>query len=62
MLELKPLVAVMPLNYAVDGLRQVFIRGADLGSGALRLDLLVLAGIALFFAAIASRTIRREVV
>jgi ABC-2 type transport system permease protein len=59
---LKPLVAVMPLNYAVDGLRQVFIRGADLGSSALTLDLLVLAGIAVFFASIASRTIRREVV
>ena len=27
---LKPLVSIMPLGYAVDGLRQVFIRGADL--------------------------------
>ena len=32
---LQPLVKLMPLGYAVDGLRQVFIRGADLvGPGA----------------------------
>jgi ABC-2 type transport system permease protein len=59
---LRPLTAVMPLTYAVDGLRQVFIRGADLALPALQLDLGVLALIALFFAAIASLTIRREVV
>ena len=44
------------------GLRQVFIRGADLGVAALRFDLLVLAGFSLFFATIAALTIRREVV
>jgi ABC-2 type transport system permease protein len=59
---LQPIVSLMPLSYAVDGLRQVFIKGADLGSGALQLDLLVLAAIAVFFAGIASLTIRREVV
>jgi ABC-2 type transport system permease protein len=59
---LRPLVTVMPLSYAVDGLRQVFVRGADLAVGSLQLDLLVLAGFAVFFAAIASLTIRREVV
>jgi ABC-2 type transport system permease protein len=59
---LKLLVPIMPLNYAVDGLRQVFIRGADLSVGALQLDLVVLALIAVFFASIASLTIRREVV
>ena len=59
---LQPLVPIMPLNYAVDGLRQVFIRGADLSVGALQLDLAVLAVVAVFFAAIASLTIRREVV
>ena len=59
---LKPLVPIMPLNYAVDGLRQVFIRGADLGVGQLQLDLGVLALVAVFFATIASMTIRREVV
>jgi ABC-2 type transport system permease protein len=59
---IQPLVPIMPLSWAVDGLRQVFIRGADLGVSELRLDLLVLAGFAVFFAAIASLTIRRDVV
>jgi ABC-2 type transport system permease protein len=59
---LQPLTAIMPLTYAVDGLRQVFIAGADLGTPALRLDLIALALFALFFGVIASRTIRRDVV
>ena len=59
---LKPLVAIMPLNYAVDGLRQVFVRGADLGVPALQLDLVVLGIVAAFFATIAAFTIRRDVV
>ena len=59
---LQPLVAIMPLNYAVDGLRQVFIRGADLGVPALQLDLAVLAVVAAFFGTIAAFTIRRDVV
>ena len=59
---LQPLVAMMPLNYAVDGLRQVFIRGADLGVPALQLDLAVLGVVAAFFATIAALTIRRDVV
>ncbi len=58
---LQPLVAIMPLNYAVNGLRQVLIRGADLGTPELQLDLGVLAVIAVFFALIASLTIRRDV-
>ncbi|HEX9044386.1 MAG TPA: ABC transporter permease, partial [Candidatus Limnocylindrales bacterium] len=59
---LKPVAPFLPLSYAVDGLRQVFVRGADLGLPALQLDLLVLAAFALFFAFIASLTIRRDVV
>jgi ABC-2 type transport system permease protein len=58
---IQPLAPLLPLSYAVDGLRQVFIRGADLGVVALRWDLFVLAAFALFFATIASLTIRREV-
>jgi ABC-2 type transport system permease protein len=58
---LQPFVRVMPVTYAVDGLRQVFIRGADLTSSALLGDLGVLALIALFFATVASLTIRRDV-
>ena len=59
---IQPIAPLLPLSYAVDGLRQVFIRGADLGVAALRWDLLVLALFAVFFATIASLTIRREVV
>jgi ABC-2 type transport system permease protein len=58
---IQPFVKIMPLNYAVDGLRQVFVRGADLSVADLQVDLLVLAGVAVFFAVIASLTIRREV-
>jgi ABC-2 type transport system permease protein len=58
----QPFVKIMPLSYAVDGLRQVFLRGADLGVGQLQLDLAVLAVVAVFFATIASFTIRRDVV
>jgi ABC-2 type transport system permease protein len=59
---LQPLVALMPLSYAVDALRQVFIRGAGLGVWELQRDLAVLGGVALLFAFVASRTIRRDVV
>ncbi|HEY3522574.1 MAG TPA: ABC transporter permease [Candidatus Limnocylindrales bacterium] len=58
---LRPLTAIMPLTYAVDGLRQVFAAGADLTTGALQVDLVVLLGFVLFFAFVASLTIRREV-
>jgi ABC-2 type transport system permease protein len=58
---LQPLVAIMPLHYAVEGLRQVFIAGADLATPALQVDLLVAAVVAVFFAVIASLTIRRDV-
>ena len=59
---LQPLVALMPLSYSVDALRQVFIRGAGLDVWEVQRDLLVLGGIALLFAFVASRTIRRDVV
>ncbi len=55
-------VPLMPLSYAVNALRQVFIADAGLGSRDVQIDLLVLTGFALLFGAIASRTIRREVV
>lgn len=58
---IQPVTVIMPLTYAVDGLRQVFIRGATLGIPELRFDLLVLALFAVGFATVASLTIRREV-
>jgi len=59
---LQAIAQVLPLTYATDGLRQVVIRGADLGYGALQVDVLVLAGFVAVFAVLASATIRREVV
>jgi ABC-2 type transport system permease protein len=58
---LQPVARVLPVTYAVDGLREVMLRGADLASGSVQLDLLVLAGVAVFFVALATRTIKREV-
>jgi ABC-2 type transport system permease protein len=53
--------AVLPLTYAVYGMRDVMLKGADLGSGGLLLDL----GVAILFAAamivLASTTLRRQV-
>jgi len=58
---LQAVASVMPVKYAVDALREVMLKGADIGSDAVRTDLLVLAGIALFFVVLASATIKREV-
>ena len=59
---LRPIARAMPMTYAVDGLRAVLVKGADLATAELRLDLLVLAGVALLFVALAGATIRREIV
>jgi ABC-2 type transport system permease protein len=58
---LNAIAHVMPLTYAVEGLREVMLKGADLSSSIVQIDLIVLAGIALFFVALASTTIKREV-
>ena len=58
---LQAIAHVLPLTYAVEGLRAVMLKGADLSSSVVQTDLVVLAGIALFFVALASRTIKREV-
>jgi ABC-2 type transport system permease protein len=58
---LQPIAKVLPVTYAIDGLREVLVKGSDLSSAALRFDLIVLAGIAVLLAVVASLTIRREV-
>ena len=58
---LRAISDVLPLTYAVDGLREVMLKGSDLTSTAVQLDLAVLAGVALFFVVLASLTIKREV-
>jgi ABC-2 type transport system permease protein len=58
---LQPVAQALPLTYAIDGLREVLVKGSDLSSAALRFDLALLAAIAVFLAVLASLTIRREV-
>ena len=58
---LQPIARILPVTYAIDGLRQVMIAGADLSSPQVLLDLGVLVGIAAVFVALAAATIRREV-
>jgi len=58
---LQPIAMVLPLTYAIDGLREVLVKGSDLSSAALQFDLAILAAIAVFLAVLASLTIRREV-
>lgn len=58
---LQAVAHVLPMTYAVDGLREVMLKGADVSSSTVQLDLLVLAGIAVFFVALATATIKREV-
>jgi ABC-2 type transport system permease protein len=59
---LQAVARVLPMTYAVDGLRAVLIRGADLADGQLQLDLAVLAAVAVLFVALGGATIRREIV
>jgi ABC-2 type transport system permease protein len=58
---LQPVARILPVTYAIDGLRQVMIAGADLTSGQVLFDLAVLTAIAAVFMVLASATIRREV-
>jgi ABC-2 type transport system permease protein len=58
---LEPVARVLPLTYAVDGLRLILIKGADLGSAALQFDLAVLAAVVVLLVLVATATIRREV-
>jgi ABC-2 type transport system permease protein len=53
---------VLPLRYGIEAMRGVLVRGAGLDDPTLQQDLVILAGIAIAFVLLASRTIRREVV
>ena len=52
---------VLPLTYAVDGLRSVMIRGADLSWPVLQLDTGVVLGFCVLMVVLASLTLRRRV-
>jgi ABC-2 type transport system permease protein len=62
--EPKPLQVlsdVLPLTYAVNGLRDVMIRGADLSWGSLQLDVGVVAGFIVVLVVAAGTTLRRRI-
>jgi ABC-2 type transport system permease protein len=52
---------VLPLTYAVDALREVMLRGADLATDVIQRDVAVLAGFCLLVIVAAAATLRREV-
>jgi ABC-2 type transport system permease protein len=58
---LQPVARLLPVTYAVEGLREVMIAGAGLTSSVVLLDLGVLALIAALFVVLAAATIRREI-
>jgi ABC-2 type transport system permease protein len=58
---LNAIAHAMPLTYAIEGLREVMLKGSDLANSTVQIDLIVLAGIAVFFVVLASTTIKREV-
>jgi len=62
--EPKPLQVlsdVLPLTYAVNGLRDVMIKGADLSWGSLQLDVGVVAGFIVVLVVAAGATLRRRI-
>lgn len=58
---LEPIARVLPLTYGVDGLREILIKGSDLGTTALQVDLGILAAMVVLLVVVATATIRREV-
>ena len=58
---LEPLARALPLTYAVDGMREVLVKGAGLEASAVQLDVGVLAAFAVLLVVLATVTIRREV-
>jgi ABC-2 type transport system permease protein len=58
---LQVLSDVLPLTYAVNGLRDVMVKGADLTSGALQLDAGVVAGFCVLVIAAGTATLRRRI-
>jgi ABC-2 type transport system permease protein len=52
---------VLPLTYAVDGLRNVMLKGAGIGSASLQIDAGVVAGFCLLLIVAAGATLRRRI-
>ena len=52
---------VLPLTYAVEGMRNIMVKGADLGWSSLALDFGVVLGFALLVMFAAATTLRRRI-
>jgi ABC-2 type transport system permease protein len=58
---LAPIARLMPMTYGIEGLREVLVKGSGIDAPTVQLDILVLAGMAVLLAVVATLTIRREV-
>ena len=58
---LQLLSGVLPLTYAVSGMRDIMVKGADLSWSSLQLDFAVVAGFVILFIAAGTATLRRRV-
>jgi ABC-2 type transport system permease protein len=58
---LQTLSQVLPLTYAVAGMRDIMIKGADLSWSSLQLDLAVVLGFALLVIIAGAATLRRRI-
>jgi len=58
---LQVLSHVLPLTYAVNGMRDIMIKGADLGWSALQLDFAVILGFGILMILAAAATLRRRI-
>jgi ABC-2 type transport system permease protein len=57
---LQPLSNVLPLTYAVNGMRDIMLKGADLTWASLQLDAAVVAGYCILLIAAGTATLRRR--
>jgi ABC-2 type transport system permease protein len=51
---------ILPLTYAVNGMRDIMVKGADLNWSSLQLDLAVVAGFVILFIVAGTATLRRR--
>jgi ABC-2 type transport system permease protein len=58
---LQVLSNVLPLTYAVDGMRNIMIKGADLGWSQLQLDLAVVVAFCVVVIVAGATTLRRRI-
>lgn len=58
---LQVLSRILPLTYAVDGMREIMIKGADLSWTSLQLDLGVVLGFAILIIVAGATTLRRQI-